>query len=115
MGGKNKAAGLTLCFVASLAVWGSASVAAAVANDWRAKVSAQLLAIYDSPAAGESVTPELRKTIRSDVSALDPHFNADGRVQVDVHYDCSRRVPVSELVAAGLSVSSSVKLATLCV
>src|ERR1700753_1189871 len=58
----------------------------------RAHVSATLQAIYDT-----------------DQQA------AVGRVEVDIHYDCSSPSPAEALTAAGLSVQASSKLTPLCV
>src|SRR5690348_13181562 len=55
----------------------------------------------------------------SSTAAADPvaawHHDASGRVQVDVHYDCSLSAPTAALAAAGLSINSSVRVAPLCV
>lgn len=54
----------------------------------------------------------------SSAAAADPlaswHHDATGRVQVDVRYDCTLNAPPAALSAAGLSVSSAVKIAPLC-
>src|SRR5207253_9330929 len=99
MGGHNKLARLPMCLVALAGVWGVAAMAAQPAADWRLRVSAKLLSVYDG----------------TDSASLDAHFNEKGWVQADVRYECSRAPPTKALAAAGLSVSSSVKLASLCV
>ncbi len=43
------------------------------------------------------------------------HTDAAGRIQVDVHFDCSLAPPLEALAAAGLAVTSTVKSGTLCV
>ena len=43
------------------------------------------------------------------------HHDSAGRVQVDVHYDCSLTPPTAALTAAGLSINAAVKTAPLCV
>lgn len=43
------------------------------------------------------------------------HVDAAGRLQIDVHFDCSLAAPVAALSAAGLSASSAVHAGTLCV
>jgi large repetitive protein len=43
------------------------------------------------------------------------HVDAAGRLQIDVHFDCTLAPPAAALSAAGLSVSSSVQAGTLCV
>ncbi len=96
---------------------GEAADAAGVANaavpsdGWRSRVSAGLLSIHDSPPSGQSrpgsaVPP---------ASLLSPRFDANGSVQVDVHYDCSLSPPTQALASAGLTPNASVKIAPLCV
>ncbi len=43
------------------------------------------------------------------------HFDALGRVQVDVSYDCSREITSADLSSAGFSASTKVKLGSWCV
>ena len=43
------------------------------------------------------------------------HRDADGRVQIDVHFDCSLAPPIAALADAGLAVTSTVQAGTLCV
>ena len=43
------------------------------------------------------------------------HHDSAGRVQVDVHYDCSLRPPAADLTAAGLAINAAVRVAPLCV
>lgn len=47
--------------------------------------------------------------------ASQSHTDAAGRIQVDVHFDCSLAPPLQALAAAGLSATSTVKSGTLCV
>src|SRR5206468_4138836 len=73
---------------------------AAPADDWRLRVSAKLLSVYDAPA-----------TARASVTSA--RFNAQGLVQADVHYDCSNEA--WSVISTNLSVSSSIRLASYCV
>lgn len=73
---------------------------------WRARVAPGLLSVYDAhnrrqsaPATGTSA----------------PRFDAQGRVEADVHYDCSSGVPEPALTAAGLVASTATHLPPLCV
>ncbi len=43
------------------------------------------------------------------------HADAAGRLQIDVHFDCSLAPPSTALAAAGLAVASSVKAGSFCV
>lgn len=42
-------------------------------------------------------------------------FDAQGRVQADVHYNCSSSAPTAALASAGLSISGTTNLSPLCV
>src|SRR5882724_10546050 len=116
MGGANKIARLTTSLVTIVGLWGVADLQAGAADEWRSRVSTKLLAIYDGPTASRPLTVSHYETGPvSNPTALQPHLNAQGWVQADVHYDCSQRTPIKALESAGLSVSSSIKLAPLCV
>lgn len=111
---------LTLLGIAAAVSAGAAHADAAV--DWRARVSAKLLSIYDAAARGRTSAPSGGSSASTAPSAPGygaspflPHIDTQGRVQVDVHYDCSLAAPVGALAAAGLSVDTSVHVPPLCV
>src|SRR6185312_5473959 len=111
MGGANKIAGLFIGGVAIVGVWGAADLRAGAADEWRSRVSAKLLSIYDVPAAPRPVTGgQYESELGANAMALEPRFNEQGWAQADVHYDCSGDAPIKSLVSAGLAVSASVKL-----
>src|SRR5579862_5836593 len=109
MGGAHKIARLSMGLITIVGVWGLANLQAGATDEWRSRVSATLLSLYDVPAASQAPTVSGDKG-EFDAAALEPHFDAQGRVQADVHYDCSQEAPTNALASAGLSVSSSVKL-----
>src|SRR3569833_368167 len=88
---------LTGSLVVMVATW---ATSAAPADAWRLRVSAKLLSVYDAPAGARS-------------SGTSARFIAEGRVQADVHYDCSNEA--RSVIATRISVSSSVQLASYCV
>jgi hypothetical protein len=71
---------------------------------WRGRVASGLQAVYDTPLQ-VAPTP----------SAQAAHFDPQGRVEADVHYDCSATVPTAALTSAGLSVRGTAHLPPLCV
>jgi hypothetical protein len=73
------------------------------AQEWRSRVAAKLQSVYDSRQITRQTTDEQR------------HFDAQGRVQADVHYNCSSSAPTAALQAAGFSISGSATLPPLCV
>jgi hypothetical protein len=94
------------------------------AGEWRARVSSRLQSIYDAhrqpgPATNSSATEAdgtgSAAAVGLSVAADLARFDARGRVEADVHYDCSTGAPTAELVAAGLSVSGMTELPPLCV
>ena len=102
MGGRHSIARLLTGLVALVVTWGSVALPVATADGWRLRVSAKLLSIYDAPIGGRPVVTSAR-------------FNDKGWVQADVQYDCAGETPSSALVAAGLSIGTSVRLAPFCV
>jgi hypothetical protein len=97
-------------------VWGVAELQAEAADEWRLSISPKLLSVYDAPTAARLATARNHESeLLPNAMALDPRFDARGRVQADVHYDCDRDTPAEALASAGLSFSSSIKLAPLCV
>jgi hypothetical protein len=88
---------------------------AGAAEEWRARVSAGLQSIYDaSRQAGPATNSST--TVASGVgNANVARFDARGRIEADVHYDCSSGAPTAALAAAGLSVSGASELSPLCV
>ena len=115
MGGANKVARLSIGLVTIVGVWGLAELRAGATDEWRSRVSTKLLSVYDAPTASRPPATHYESELASNAAALEPRFNEQGRVQADVHYDCSQDAPANALASAGLSVSSSVKLAALCV
>jgi hypothetical protein len=73
---------------------------------WRARVATGLQSVYDT--AGQQVMPA---GTANSVARFDPQ----GRVEADVHYDCSSTVPKAALIAAGLTPSGTTHLPPLCV
>ena len=100
MGGRHSVTRLLIVLVGIAVARGGSP--AAEADAWRLRVSAKLLSIHDVPTGGRSAVTSAR-------------FNEKGWVQADVHYDCAGDTPVQALVSAGLSISSSVRLAPFCV
>jgi hypothetical protein len=80
--------------------------AGAVDVQWRSRVSTTLQSVYDN----------IRLAAGSNSSVTNmARFDAQGRVETDVHYNCSSAAPTVALVSAGLSVSHAAKLPPLCV
>jgi len=101
-------------------------VPADAADVWRARVSTKLLALYDAAARGESASagsslPASQSSSAAAVSSpaspspFAPHTDANGRVQIDVRYDCASPAPRAALIAAGMSIATSVDVPPLCV
>lgn len=116
MGGRHKFARLVISLVGIVGASGSVATPAEAPDAWRARVSAKLLSIYDSAAGASAAGARNPAVAVSSESAAGPaRFNDNGWVQADVHYDCSRGPPTKALAAAGLSINSSVRLASFCV
>jgi len=76
------------------------------AEEWRARVSAKLQSVYDA---------RLNGTVDVGNSANMARFDEKGRVEADVHYDCSSGAPTAALASAGLSVNVATVLPPVCV
>jgi Subtilase family len=103
----NRIQGLVLvlgCFLLSVGIAGQAS--------WHEKVTSQVLSVYTAATAAR-VDPTLRASAAP--SALGSHFDSRGNVQVDVHYDCAVKAPLSALKAAGLKIGTSLHIPPSCV
>lgn len=92
------------------------SVAPAATSDWRSRVSPELLEIYKSAttSADQSQSPDAINPAQT-VSAGGAHFDPQGRVQVDVLFDCSLAPPSAAVAAAGLKINASVHIAPMCI
>jgi hypothetical protein len=75
--------------------------------NWQARVSTELLNVYTQAQSGR-VTQGIK-------NAPNARFDSGGRVQVDVHIDCSTNAPTQELAAAGLKITALVKVSPFCV
>ena len=84
----------------------AAAPAATPAGGWQSHLAPRLLAAYQASIAGGTATVQSLAGLRSD---------AQGRVQVDVTYDCSLAAPLAQLAGAGLAIGTSVKVLPLCV
>jgi hypothetical protein len=76
------------------------------AEEWRARVSAKLQSVYDA---------RLNGAVGTSSSANMARFDERGRVEADVHYNCSSDAPTAALAAAGLSVNVATVLPPVCV
>lgn len=97
----------TLLGVATLGTSG-----AGPATDWQSRVSSALLKIYQADRTKPATGPP-------GPHQQPPHslarFDSSGRVEIDVHFDCTGNEPTQALSAAGLAVSTSVHVAPFCV
>jgi subtilase family protein len=75
-------------------------------ESWRARVATGLQSVYDMHTRRQMVPATGADTAR---------FDARGRVEADVHYDCAAGAPNDALAAVGLSVSSATHLPPLCI
>lgn len=112
MGGRRQ---LTFAVIAIAVASTCLGAAPESSSAWRARVGIRLLAVYDRRAATTpSTSPPSSPTSDHGSSSL-VRVNREGRIQLDVYYDCSSTSPAEELNAAGFSASTSVKLETFCV
>jgi len=85
-----------------------AGAASAEQSGWQAVVSSELLHIYSQPASSAAKAVAKPTTLAA-------RFDGAGRVQVDVHFDCSTPAPTQELTESGVRINASVRQGPLCV
>jgi hypothetical protein len=105
----------SLCAALTLAIVVSADSASA---EWQLHVSARVLDIWKSSQTQSSMNAAPVNGAAS--GAMIPgspgaRFDANGRVQIDVAFDCSQSAPTQALVTAGLIVGTTVKVPPMCV
>jgi hypothetical protein len=81
---------------------------AAPAGEWRGLASARLLQAWDGTQSPGVKAPKAS-------SAFGARFDAKGRMQIDVDFNCAIEAPTSALAAAGMVIGTTVKVAPLCV
>lgn len=81
-------------------------------SDWQSHVSPELRRVYEDAAATSAMPSAAASSAPSKAHA---HIDSQGRVQVDVQFDCVVKAPVRALAAAGLVVSTTVKMPPTCV
>src|SRR5580698_2959907 len=86
----------------------SAGTASAAQSGWQAVVSSELLHIYSQPRASVASAAATPTTSVA-------RFDMQGRVQVDVHFDCAATAPMQQLAESGLHINASVRQGPLCV
>ncbi len=84
-----------------------ATTAGAAQSGWQAATSSELLHIYSQPAASLA-------SAAANPSTSAARFDAEGRVQVDVRFDCSAATPLQGLAESGLHINASVRQNPLC-
>src|SRR6185312_1717308 len=105
MGGSRQVSGLLAAFLSVGALLLTALPRDTGAIEaWRARVATGLQSVYDT------ATP-----VPAGPANNAARFDAQGRVEADVHYDCSSSVPTAALTAAGLTPSGTTHLPPLCV
>ncbi len=82
---------------------------------WRSFVGSRLLEAYDSRSiTGAAQTAQGGNTVSSRSVSAQIRADSEGRIQLDVHYDCSRASVAQQLSAAGFSIGTSIRLDPFC-
>ncbi len=90
----------------------SSTIASGNTTAWESHVSSDVLAIYTSGSRLKSPTSANVPPLSTPNGA---RFDANGRLEVDVHYECSNDKVVAELKSTGLIVGTSIKIPKSCV
>ncbi len=83
-------------------------VAGAAQSGWDTVVSPELARIYSQASAGSA-------TLGTGAAGSRARYDSEGRVQIDVRFDCATAAPTQQLAAAGLQINVTVKRAPMCV
>lgn len=86
--------------------------APAAGTGWQTHVSRDLQNVY---ANATTVAPAGKPPAPTNLNPGAARFDARGRVQVDVHLDCAAAAPTAQLVAAGLTIGSTVHVPPYCI
>jgi len=98
--------------LAALVVSLLVSAAPTAGAKWQTRVSRELQNVYsNATAAGTGAKPPASTSLNQGSA----RFDAKGRVQVDVHLDCAVPAPTAQLVAAGLTIGSTVRVPPFCI
>jgi hypothetical protein len=76
---------------------------------WRSFVVCAIALAIAQPVSAYTTPAQLAAAVAA------AHRDGEGRVQIDVHFDCSLAAPTAALADAGLAVTSTVHAGTLCV
>lgn len=111
---------LRLRIIASILVMQAAGVAAspaAFAPDWQSRITPRLLTIWRSgqPARSGASQPSTIPASGARPSSSAARFDAKGRLQIDVEFDCASAAPGAGLIAAGMVIGTTLKVPPLCV
>lgn len=91
----------------------SGAAANSLSEEWRARASAKLQAVYDANEAS-TTHPASAALGNSLIASRAARLDERGRVQADAHYNCASSAPTADLRAAGLSIGNLVHLPPLC-
>src|SRR5438874_1903299 len=95
----------------------STGAVTAPAIDWHVRVTPRLLIIWKGsqssiPSASQQSTATLGAKSRS---ANSVRYDSDGRLQIDVSFDCALAAPTAQLAVAGMVVGTTVRTPPMCV
>ncbi len=83
-------------------------VAGAAQSGWETVVSPELARIYSQASAGSAM-------LGTGAAGSRARYDSEGRVQIDVRFDCAAAAPAQRLASAGLQINVTVKRPPLCV
>jgi hypothetical protein len=103
--------------LAGLSLLTSVGAGAAPAADWQVRVTPRLLTVWKGAQASTPTTSQ-QSTAPSGAkprSTNSVRYDSDGRLQIDVSFDCAQAAPTAQLAVAGMVLGTTVKAPPLCV
>jgi hypothetical protein len=91
--------------LAGLSLLTSVGAGAAPAADWQVRVTPRLLTVWKQSTAPSGARSRSTHSVR---------YDSDGRLQIDVSFDCAQAPPTAQLAVAGMVLGTTVRAPPLC-
>jgi hypothetical protein len=89
----------------------ASTVSAAEASDWQSRVTPRVQNLANAANAAQSVD----SIAAARQSGSGARYDSNGRLQIDVEFDCAQPAPTASLTAAGMVIGTTVKAPPMCV
>jgi hypothetical protein len=108
---------IAVALIMSLTAVGAAATPGSLLPDWPSRVSPRVLSILKSaqaPSPKPSQSPNVDSIAPGRQVTSSVRYDAKGRLQVDVAFDCGRPAPRATIIAAGMVIGTIVNVPPMC-